>query len=36
MRQILWVVALLQIRDVIQDGRYLGIYSDLEIIKKGV
>ena len=31
MRYILWVVALLEACDVINNGRHLGIYQELEI-----
>ena len=31
MRYILWVVALLEACDVINNGRYLGFYQELEI-----
>ena len=31
MRYILWVVALLEVRDVTNNGRHLGFYQDLEI-----
>ena len=34
MRYISWVAALLRNYDVIKDGRHLGFYPKLEIIKK--
>ena len=34
MRYILWVVALLEACDVINNGRHLGFYQELEIRKK--
>ena len=34
MRYILWMVALLEACDVINNGRHLGFYQELEIRKK--